>query len=336
MKAIKCEMCGSPDVIKEDGLYVCHSCGTKYSVEEAKKLMIEGPVEVYGTVKVDSGDRLQNLYTLARRARGTGDSANAEKYYNEIAIEDPNSWEAQFYKVYCGCMNITLAQMKNACIRLANCLGNVFSMIQKNVSDPVKQKAAFIEIDIRYREFYIFILSNINSHVESVYSSTPEYAMKFNNYNGKALVTLNVVMGDNLANVGLDDHALHAYKSGQSFWENLDSTTVDSIVAKIKKIEPEFEYSRPQAAGCYVATAVYGSYDCPEVWTLRRYRDYELAETWYGRGFIRIYYAMSPVIVRWFGQTVWFKKMWKGALDNMVNRLKERGFESTPYDDKEW
>lgn len=26
--------------------------------------------------------------------------------------------------------------------------------------------------------------------------------------------------------------------------------------------------------GCYVATCVYGSYDCPEVWTLRRFRDY--------------------------------------------------------------
>ena len=28
------------------------------------------------------------------------------------------------------------------------------------------------------------------------------------------------------------------------------------------------------SGGCYVATAVYGSYDCPQVWTLRRYRDY--------------------------------------------------------------
>ena len=39
--------------------------------------------------------------------------------------------------------------------------------------------------------------------------------------------------------------------------------------------------------GCYIATCVYGSYDCPEVWTLRRYRDYTLDLTWYGRTFIR-------------------------------------------------
>ncbi len=32
--------------------------------------------------------------------------------------------------------------------------------------------------------------------------------------------------------------------------------------------------------GCYIATCVYGSYDCPQVWTLRRFRDYTLDETW--------------------------------------------------------
>ena len=56
MKKIVCEMCGSSDLIKEDGLYVCQSCGTKYSVEEAKKLMVEGTVEIKGTVKTEQAD----------------------------------------------------------------------------------------------------------------------------------------------------------------------------------------------------------------------------------------------------------------------------------------
>lgn len=90
------------------------------------------------------------------------------------------------------------------------------------------------------------------------------------------------------------------------------------------------------SGGCYVATAVYGSYDCPEVWTLRRYRDQTLGSTWYGRLFIRLYYAISPTLVRWFGNTNWFKKMWKGKLDKMVKNLNEKGFENTPYDDIDW
>lgn len=109
--------------------------------------------------------------------------------------------------------------------------------------------------------------------------------------------------------------------------------------------EPSREYpsapatnaSKPSSGGgCYVATAVYGSYDCPEVWTLRRYRDNTLAKTWYGRAFIRTYYAISPTLVKWFGDTSWFKKLWKGNLDRMIKNLQAQGYDSTPYEDKKW
>ena len=38
MKKLTCEMCGSNNLIKQDGLFGCQNCGTKYSVEEAKKM----------------------------------------------------------------------------------------------------------------------------------------------------------------------------------------------------------------------------------------------------------------------------------------------------------
>ncbi|MBO5021797.1 MAG: ankyrin repeat domain-containing protein, partial [Clostridia bacterium] len=111
------------------------------------------------------------------------------------------------------------------------------------------------------------------------------------------------------------------------------------IARMIKEKFPDAEQGAAPAksgGGCYVATAVYGSYDCPQVWTLRRYRDYTLAETWYGRAFIKTYYAISPTLVKWFGHTDWFKKMWQGKLDRMVAKLQDSGVESTPYKDKEW
>ena len=109
----------------------------------------------------------------------------------------------------------------------------------------------------------------------------------------------------------------------------------------IKKCDPTYTVPtvpdpQPPKSGCYVATAVYGSYDCPQVWTLRRYRDYVLAETWYGRAFIHTYYAISPTLVKWFGKTRWFKKLWKGKLDRLVAKLQHDGFEATPYKDKQW
>lgn len=118
------------------------------------------------------------------------------------------------------------------------------------------------------------------------------------------------------------------------------------LVDEIKKTDPSYELpvsvsaeGKPQqqkSGGCYVATCVYGSYDCPQVWTLRRYRDDTLGSTWYGRLFIRTYYAISPTLVKWFGKTNWFKKLWKGKLDRMVAKLQNNGVEDTPYEDKEW
>jgi hypothetical protein len=94
--------------------------------------------------------------------------------------------------------------------------------------------------------------------------------------------------------------------------------------------------STPSSGGCYVATCVYGSYDCPEVWTLRRFRDDALASTWYGRAFINVYYAISPTIVKCFGKTKWFTSFWKSKLDRMVDKLRTNGVEDTPYNDKDW
>ena len=90
------------------------------------------------------------------------------------------------------------------------------------------------------------------------------------------------------------------------------------------------------STGCYIATSVYGSYDCPEVWTLRRFRDYTLAQTWYGRAFIKTYYTISPILVKWFGNTTWFQNFWKNKLDKMVCNLKNKGYEDKPYEDRKW
>lgn len=87
--------------------------------------------------------------------------------------------------------------------------------------------------------------------------------------------------------------------------------------------------------GCFIATCVYGSYDCPEVWTLRRFRDNTLAASSFGRAFIRKYYELSPKIVEKYGNTAWFRPVFKPGLDWFVTYLRSRGYEDTPYEDPE-
>lgn len=116
------------------------------------------------------------------------------------------------------------------------------------------------------------------------------------------------------------------------------------IIYWIKKKHPNYASPTLEAAekllkekdtgGCYIATCVYGSYNCPPVWTLRRFRDYTLAVHWYGRVFIKIYYALSPTLVKWFGKTNWFKALCKKPLDRFVAKLQRNGVEDACYIDK--
>ena len=116
------------------------------------------------------------------------------------------------------------------------------------------------------------------------------------------------------------------------------------ILASDEPSAPDDEPSAPDApsggktsrSGCYVATAVYGSYDCPEVWTLRRFRDDVLAQTWYGRLFVRAYYAVSPTALKLFGDNEWFQSFFRDRLDKLVSDLQADGFESSPYQDADW
>ena len=112
--------------------------------------------------------------------------------------------------------------------------------------------------------------------------------------------------------------------------ENLNTTNHTS-----KPIQNTSQ-NKATSGGCYIATTIYGSYDCPEVWTLRRFRDLKLAESVFGRAFIKLYYSTSPTLVKWFGKTLFFKKTFKPILDKLVYVLQHEGVESTPYKDIEW
>lgn len=130
----------------------------------------------------------------------------------------------------------------------------------------------------------------------------------------------------------------------EEYWENMFKDTQSYFVIRDKEEQGEQERdfhgyqgsSHPSVSGgggCYIATAVYGSYDCPEVWALRRLRDYKFATHWAGRLFIKVYYATSPTFVKWFGRSRWFNMFWKKALDKVVYKIKETGISDAPYSD---
>lgn len=56
--------------------------------------------------------------------------------------------------------------------------------------------------------------------------------------------------------------------------------------------------TRNNNSGCYIATMAYGDYDHPKVLILRKFRDEKLSNSITGRLFIRLYYSVSPFLVK--------------------------------------
>ena len=427
MKQLTCEMCGSTDLIKQDGFFVCQTCGIKYSVEEAKKMMIEGTVDIQGTVKVDNTSFVEKYLANARRAKQKEDWEETEKYYNMVEQNDPTNIEAIFYSAY-GKAKLSLIdpdiykreavfKVLNKCVSI---IDDKFHADREAEERKIIQQICNDIIEMSGSSYVYNQTRDASGNVTNDSSKTEALFYQLENEMLSSLKNIiNILVEKNEPLKAVFYYQLAITQASYAMVNETSSNArewiaaIDVLKAKAKELDPSYEISdsckveikdgfieldsnsitivkdkiecfsfdtikslkfsgcrldivsnqetstsicfhnlqralriqhvlyikAPNAkktAGCYVATAVYGSYDCPEVWTLRRYRDYTLGSTWHGRAFIKTYYAISPTLVKWFGETEWFKKMWRGTLDRMVANLQEKGVENTPYEDKNW
>lgn len=380
-------------------------CGTKYSVEEAKKMMIEGKVDVSGsTVKVDNSASIENYFKMAENAYESRNNSETEQYCNKIIEINPQYYKAWLLKGKAAGWQSTVADLRieesvNCFTKaLENAPEDIKSNIQKEASEeieklsfavlsqccdyfekrPVKTNRDYIIRYVTLTQLYSIellrkcgvtadgfkdsVATKINNSALNAYFSKLEHDYSrtvshtdFDNQQYIEGVFYVIELIENSISLCSDagECDIARYKNiidiKTRYLRNMKKVltsiayneNVDKIMnyhQKIKSIDPNYVIPKRSTykKGCYVATCVYGSYECPEVWTLRRFRDDKLAKTWYGRIFIYTYYAVSPTLVKWFGDTKWFKRMWKGKLDRIVINLQKKGYESTPYNDRDW
>ena len=96
-------------------------------------------------------------------------------------------------------------------------------------------------------------------------------------------------------------------------------SNADNYSPKNRAADPSVKVSK-----CYIATAVYGSYDSPEVLVLRRFRDEVLYRSIPGRAFIRTYYKVSPPIARHLENAGRTNRIVRRILDTFVHMLEGR------------
>ncbi len=367
MKKIVCEICASNEFIKEGDYFVCEHCGTKYGPDEVKKMIVEGNVDVSGSsVKIDNSSEVEKYRKLADRHFESGQYQEAYDYYNKIIVDDPDDWEVIFRlglsKGYC------TPYTNYSILDIIATVNNTLEVVEKTINEEERRKQ--IKKDIALKTFDLTAaIENIGmgNYPDNLDESAANYA-SLTEYNCIKTVShieflVNDPAYDNddeikqfklaLAVAAIEWCSKLTYnRSYISGWSDTGNTYgrvdipeniyreiltyYDSEVNKVKQENPE--YQPPgidrKNGGCYIATSIYGSYDCPEVWTLRRYRDNNLDLTRHGRAFIRMYYTVSPTFVRLFGDTRLFKAIFRPYLDRKVRKLKANGYSDEPYDDK--
>ena len=245
-------------------------------------------------------------------------------------------------------MGCTVAQILEAANNVMNCLNTVLKMIQAHVPDQAEQSKAYTEVATRLKTVATMLYAAAVNHYLGINTNIrSNYTQELIN-NTLACCNILYIFGNRLESIfgSRKDaqqlaarawiQAIDMHKEVIRYIANKNDqkATIESYTAKIQKYDPSYTMPVIKTSGCYIATAVYGSYDCPQVWTLRRYRDDILAANCGGRMFIRIYYALSPAMVRHFGHTAWFQRLWRGVLNRMVAKLRARGFADTPYWDQ--
>ena len=101
MKQIVCEMCGSTEFAKDEGYFICQSCGMKYSVEEAKKMMVEVQGEPHKVMKNPHKEEIERLLKNADATISTGNFKAAYDLYTQVLTLDPNNIMAQVQRMGC-------------------------------------------------------------------------------------------------------------------------------------------------------------------------------------------------------------------------------------------
>ena len=145
MKQLICEMCGSKDLLKQDGVFVCQSCGCKYTIEEAKKMMIEGTVDVSGsTIKVDNSDSIDTYMSMAENAYNANNLVESETYCNKVIELEPQNYDAWLLKGQAAGWQSSLGNIRLG--EAINCFLNAIKFSPEE-PQPIKLELGGREVD---------------------------------------------------------------------------------------------------------------------------------------------------------------------------------------------
>jgi DNA-directed RNA polymerase subunit RPC12/RpoP len=342
----KCPNCGASiqlDNEKEEGF--CSYCGSKLKVQEAVSI-----------IKIDNSKNLQNYISLAENALKSGNGEEGYKYANKSLEIDATNGRAWFLKMQALDFLGTLKDIKINEIITAGKNAIKFSL-DSEITDIVH--TFFLNKSISCLNFCYNLISD-TKNIKNLYQANCSVSAfsasgKTGDFDSQYVTKIEIIANSVVklkAEVPIDKIASNErymkkvekiadgyirYSEALNDRYNIyGNHLLDSAIEARRNILNQLKEGLPddkkqniqgerinnnQSSGCYIATAVYGSYDAPEVLILRHFRDTVLIKHYFGRLFIKIYYLLSPPIAEKLKNAKHMNCVVKNILDKCVIHL---------------
>lgn len=289
-----CELCGSNDFTKDDdGFFVCDYCRTKYTPEQAQKMLVEG------TVRVDRSDDADKYLKLAQAALDHANISEASSYANRVLEIDTENSRAWFIKGEAALQSSELGQTNHS--EMTGAFEKAISFASDQ--NQVRQQAA---------EAIVRVVQSVQNRSRAELARDPSSDVCWESHVKRTEDSIKVLFEAHEWGAGrralelaiglamrLNKAPEYTGSDGKVTQRRLDvrrmqyfKKSIDTAAEMIRKDDPD--YRPPKQSPCFIVTATLGSETSTPVRVLRRFRDELLVETGPGRRFIAWYGENGP------------------------------------------
>ncbi|HBG3257135.1 TPA: hypothetical protein KP562_001318 [Clostridioides difficile] len=335
-KEVKCPKC-KESIMVDDSKEVC------FCVNCGEKIVVKDDVS---NGEMNETKRIENILKLAKTSYEAGSMDDAYNYYCRILEYNPDDYKALFFKGLCAVRGSNLSDMRiNETLAYVDKSWELLNKISTDESEIKAHKYRIVkelesvseEIFYSASNFYSknwecdgaaeLYWSNLTGCMDVLFYNTNflEYYFDLKNNEGLTvyLNSLNLIVS---CCIEISEDRKNAWVDNDS--KDKMEAIYNQTVEKIKLYDesykaPQLNMTR-EVGGCYIATAVYGSYHAPEVMILRKFRDDVLSKYLLGRIFIKVYYTLSPPVANWLKDAKKVNLLVKNILDKFVYRLSNK------------
>ncbi len=146
MKQLICEVCGGTELLKNEGNFVCQTCGAKYSLDEVRKMMLgEQATGTSNTLNESNAPtqntnsvQIENLLNLAKSSYDSKNYSQAEEFCNQVIALDGQNYDA--WKLKGEAINFQINTNNQRILEVYNCIMTAYRILDDTKKNEKKEE----------------------------------------------------------------------------------------------------------------------------------------------------------------------------------------------------